>query len=637
MNIFQEILHKYWGYSSFRPLQEEIIESVYAKKDTLGLMPTGGGKSITFQVPALAMEGICIVVTPLIALMKDQVDNLRARNIKALAIYSGMSYQEILTTYDNAVFGDFKFLYISPERLNSKLFIQKVQAMKVCMLVVDEAHCISQWGYDFRPSYLHIASVRKYISDAAPILALTATATPNVVDDIQNQLRFETKNVFTKSFERKNLIYYVKTVEDKISELISILSKTSGCTLIYVRNRNKTKEIAEILQANELSADYFHAGLSSFEKSRKQEDWKNDKTRIIVCTNAFGMGIDKSNVRVVIHIDLPNSIEEYFQEAGRAGRDEKKSYALILNGSKDISRLRKRVIDEFPEQDFIRKVYDCLSYFFQIAEGYGEGEYHKFNIYNFVKAYKLSVLQTHHALKILSLSGYIDYQDDIDHKSRVEMIITRHELYQFEMKENESTILNFLLRRYTGLFSDYVTIDELEISHNTGISRRDIYDILVNLSKRNILNYIPASKDPMIGFLQARQASQYLYFRSEVYSDRLVKFRDRIAFVCDYVNQKLMCRSRFLLSYFGEIHNENCGKCDICREKTNTLNNCKFQELTKLVIERLREKNEILIREIPLLFDQYEQKEILDAIRINIDHQRFFFDGHSIKLIENGG
>lgn len=632
MSIFHDILENYWGYSSFRPLQEDIINSVYNGKDTLGLMPTGGGKSITFQVPAMAMDGICIVVTPLIALMKDQVDNLRKRGIKALAVYSGMQYQEILTAYDNAVLGDFKFLYISPERLNTSLFIQKLQAMKVSMLVIDEAHCISQWGYDFRPAYLNIVKIRPYICEKAPILALTATATKDVIEDIQNQLYFRAKNLFSKSFERKNITYSVKNVEDKVSELCNILNKTNGCTLIYVRNRNKTKEVSDILNSQGFVSDYFHAGLSSYDKILKQENWKSDKVRIMVCTNAFGMGIDKPDVRLVIHIDLPNSIEEYFQEAGRAGRDEKSALALILKYPKDINTLKKRVVDSFPERDFIKKVYENLCYFFQVAEGFGQNEYFKFNIYTFVHTYKLSVQQTHHALKILTLAGYIDYQDNVDNKSRIEIIITRQEMYLFDLSDIESDILNYILRKYTGIFSDFIPIDEVEISHKLNYKRKDVYNILISLAKRKIISYIPASQEPLIGFQLPRQDMKYIYLSKEVYNDRLTRYRERIGFVCEYVTQKVLCRSRFLLNYFGEKTTENCGTCDICKERNKTLNEKIFTSIKESILKIIEKHKELELSHLILQLNEYEEEDIVQVLRIVLDQESINFNGLTLSL-----
>lgn len=441
MDLYHKILKQYWGYDEFRPLQEDIIHSVSQGKDTLGLMPTGGGKSLTFQVPAMAMEGLCLVVTPLIALMKDQVDNLRQRNIKSLAVYSGMTRQEIITTLENAIFGDYKFLYVSPERLATQLFLSKLRDMNVCLLVVDESHCISQWGYDFRPSYLKIAAIREHLP-GVPVLALTATATPEVIDDIQEQLHFSKKNVFRKSFERKNLAYIVRNTENKPEELVRLLEKIKGSTIIYVRSRQKTKEMSDFLIQQGFSADFYHAGLRSEDKSRKQSCWKNNEKRIIVCTNAFGMGIDKPDVRLVVHTDLPNSVEEYFQEAGRAGRDGEKAFAVVLYHKNDTVKLKKRIRDEFPEREFISQVYDSLAYFFQVAEGFGVGMVYDFNIQQFCATYKYPLLPTHNALRILDLAGYIEYTDEIDNRSRLMFTVYRDDLYHYDFEREYEQLVN---------------------------------------------------------------------------------------------------------------------------------------------------------------------------------------------------
>ncbi|MDL2215274.1 ATP-dependent DNA helicase, partial [Dysgonomonas sp. OttesenSCG-928-M03] len=493
--FFHEILRQYWGYSEFRPLQEDIIRSVYSGKDCLGLMPTGGGKSITFQVPTMAMDGTCLVITPLIALMKDQVDNLKKKGIKAVAIYSGMSHNEIITALENVILGDFKFLYVSPERLGTQLFQDKLRNMNVCLLTVDESHCISQWGYDFRPSYLNIANIREQLPDV-PVLALTATATPDVTNDIQNILRFKEKNVFRKSFERKNLTYIVRESENKTASLIQILEKVQGTAIVYARSRQRTKEIANDLIHYGFSADYYHAGLSSDDKTRKQNAWKNNECRIIVSTNAFGMGIDKPDVRVVVHVDLPNSIEEYYQEAGRAGRDEEQAYAVILYSKTDSTKLKKRILDEYPEREFIGKVYESLSYFFQVAEGFGLDSTFDFNLYQFCSTYKYPILPTHNALKILDLAGYIEYTDEVDSQSRLMFTIYRDELYKYEFDKNYEHLINITLRLYTGLFADYVNINEATLGIHMQKSRTEIYEMLKVLSKRQIIDYIPAKKTP---------------------------------------------------------------------------------------------------------------------------------------------
>jgi len=515
-------------------------------------MPTGGGKSITFQVPALAMEGICIVVTPLIALMKDQVDNLRRLGIKATAVYSGMTRQEIIAQLENCIFGDYKFLYVSPERLGTDIFKSKLQAMNVCLLVIDESHCISQWGYDFRPSYLSIADIREELP-GVPVLALTATATPEVVNDIQERLHFREKNVFRKSFVRKNLSYIVRQTEDKINSLIYILGKVPGTAIVYVRNRKRTKEIAVLLQQAGISADFFHAGLNRDDKNLRQSRWKNNECRVIVSTNAFGMGIDKPDVRLVVHMDMPGSLEEYYQEAGRAGRDEQRAYAVALCSNIDCTKLKKRLADEFPDRDFISRVYDALGNYYQIAMGFGLDTVHDFSLVDFCTAYKFSHLQAHHALKILELAGYIEYTEEQENASRLVFTATRDELYKYLHQDKKTDeVIQMILRSYTGLFSDYVYINEGLISTRTGLSQQEIYEVLVRLSKYRIVNYIPHKKTPLIIYTRTREEIKYLSIPRSAYEERKERFESRINRVMEYINENRICRSRMLISYFGE-------------------------------------------------------------------------------------
>lgn len=530
-------------------------------------MPTGGGKSITFQVPALAMEGICIVVTPLIALMKDQVDNLRRLGIKATAVYSGMTRQEIIAQLENCIFGDYKFLYVSPERLGTDIFKSKLQAMNVCLLVIDESHCISQWGYDFRPSYLSIADIREELP-GVPVLALTATATPEVVNDIQERLHFREKNVFRKSFVRKNLSYIVRQTEDKINSLIYILGKVPGTAIVYVRNRKRTKEIAVLLQQAGISADFFHAGLNRDDKNLRQSRWKNNECRVIVSTNAFGMGIDKPDVRLVIHMDMPGSLEEYYQEAGRAGRDEQRAYAVALCSNIDCTKLKKRLADEFPDRDFISRVYDALGNYYQIAMGFGLDTVHDFSLVDFCTAYKFSHLQTHHALKILELAGYIEYTEEQENASRLVFTATRDELYKYLHQDKKTDeVIQTILRSYTGLFSDYVYINEGLISTRTGLSQQEIYEVLVRLSKYRIVNYIPHKKTPLIIYTRTREEIKYLSIPRSAYEERKKRFESRINRVMEYINENRICRSRMLISYFGEKGTSDCGCCDVCLAK----------------------------------------------------------------------
>lgn len=632
MDIYHKILKQYWGYDHFRPLQEDIIHSVCKGSDTLALMPTGGGKSLTFQVPAMVMDGLCVVVTPLIALMKDQVDNLWQRGIKALAVYSGMTRQEIITTLENAVLGDYKFLYVSPERLATDLFISKLKEMNVCLLAVDEAHCISQWGYDFRPSYTQIADIRQYIPDV-PVLALTATATPEVVDDIQTQLHFPKKNVFKKSFYRSNLSYIVREVEDKQAALINILEKVKGTAIVYVRSRQRTKEIAEYLIHNGISADYYHAGLSATDKSRKQNAWKCNELRVIVSTNAFGMGIDKSDVRIVVHLDLPNSIEEYFQEAGRGGRDEKRAYALILYARNDVGKLKKRILDEFPDRDFIVRIYEVLAYYFQVAEGYGMDKTFDFSLHHFCSIYKVPLLTAHNALKILDLAGYINYTDEIDNRSRLIFTVYRDELYHYNFDKEHEQIINTVLRLYTGLFTNYVTINEDEIAQRLAITRKSVYEALKLLSKKGILDYIPHKKTPLITYSLPRIDKKYLSISKTIYEERKGRFESRIHALINYVSRNDICRSRILLSYFGESDASDCGHCDVCKAKNDSgLTNKRFNDIALAVKSILSEGEHTVQTVMGKLEAYFPQQEIITVIRFLLDRNELQSANDKIKL-----
>ena len=527
MNKYQEILKQYWGYDSFRDLQEEIITSIGEGKDTLGLMPTGGGKSITFQVPALAQEGICIVITPLIALMKDQVQNLRKRGIKALAVYSGMTRQEILTALENCIFGDYKFLYISPERLDTDIFRTKLRSMKVSMITVDESHCISQWGYDFRPAYLKIAEIRALLP-GIPVLALTATATPEVVKDIQARLDFREENVFRMSFERKNLAYMVRQTDNKTQELLHILRKVPGSAIIYVRNRRRTKEITELLVNEDITADFYHAGLDNAVKDLRQKRWQSGEVRVMVATNAFGMGIDKPDVRIVLHLDLPDSLEAYFQEAGRAGRDGEKAYAVILYTKTDRTTLHRRVVDTFPDKEYILNVYEHLQYYYQMAMGDGFQCVREFNLEEFCRKFKYFPVPVDSALKILTQAGYLEYTDEQDNASRILFTIRRDELYKLrEMGTEAEALIQMILRSYTGVFTDYAYISEATLSVRTGLTREQIYNILVTLTKRRIVDYIPHKKTPYI-ILRAN-GRNFVLCTSPLLSTKSVKLGMKLA------------------------------------------------------------------------------------------------------------
>lgn len=567
MNNYRDILKQYWGYDAFRGIQEEIIESIGKGQDTLGLMPTGGGKSITFQVPALAQEGVCIVITPLIALMKDQVQNLKSKGIKATAIYSGMTKQEIQTALGNCIFGNYKFLYISPERLETELFQSKLKSLRVSMITVDESHCISQWGYDFRPAYLNIANIRKLLP-GVPVLALTATATPEVVKDIQQRLDFERENVFRMSFERKNLVYVTRKTDNKDAELIHILSRMTGSAIVYVRSRKRTKDITELLQSKDITANFYHAGLSNAVKDQRQQDWQADRCRVMVATNAFGMGIDKPDVRLVVHYDLPDSPEAYFQEAGRAGRDGKKAYAVILNASSDATILRKRISDTFPEKEYIRKVYEHIQYFFQMALGDGLGCVREFNLEKFCQTFRHFPIQADSALKILTQAGYLEYTDEQDNASRVLFTINKEELYRIhEMEREADMIIQLILRMYTGVFTDYAYISEDALALRSGLTRQRVYQLLVMLSQRGIIDYIPHKKTPYIIYTRERIEAEKINLPKEVYEDRKERYVSRIQSMVDYVTNTTVCRSRMLLAYFGEKDGHDCGQCDVCLRK----------------------------------------------------------------------
>ena len=558
------ILKQYWGYDRFRGIQEDIIDSISKNKDTLVLMPTGGGKSITFQVPALAKEGMCLVITPLIALMKDQVQNLKKRGIKALAIYSGMSRQDIIITLENCIFGNYKFLYISPERLDTEIFRTKLRKMHISMITVDESHCISQWGYDFRPAYLKIAEIRELLPDV-PVLALTATATPEVVKDIQARLHFRHKNVFRMSFERNNLAYIVRKTENKTAELLHILRSMPGSAIVYVRNRRRTKEITELLNNEHITADFYHAGLDDATKDIRQHRWQSGESRVMVATNAFGMGIDKPDVRIVIHMDLPDSIEAYFQEAGRAGRDGQKAYAVILYAKSDKTTLHKRIPDTFPEKEYIRDVYEHLQYYYQMAMGDGLDCVREFNIEDFCRKFKYFPVPVDSALRILTQAGYLEYTAEQDSTSRILFTIRRDELYRLrEMGEDMDRLIQAVLRSYTGVFTDYTYINEDSLAIRTGLTRRQIYEMLVHLAKLRIVSYIPHKKTPYIIYTRERVEAQRIHISPEVYEHRKARYETRINAMLDYVTNDTVCRSRMLLDYFGERNEHNCGQCDTC-------------------------------------------------------------------------
>lgn len=571
---YQLILKKFWGYDDFRGIQREIIESIGSGHDTLGLMPTGGGKSVTFQVPALSMEGVCVVITPLIALMKDQVHHLRQKGINAAAVYSGMQRDDIIRILENCILGSTKLLYVSPERLGSELFQTKLRHMQVSFITVDEAHCISQWGYDFRPSYLQIVDIRRICPDV-PVLALTATATPRVVEDICEKLSQpltvnsqQPFHVFRMSFERKNLAYLVRHAMDKRTELIQLLEGEKGAAIVYVRSRRHAREIAEHLTEAGLSATFYHAGLEHAEKDKRQRDWQHDRVRIMVATNAFGMGIDKADVRIVAHYDLPDSIEAYFQEAGRAGRDGQPARAILLYNNADEPKLIKRVSDTFPEKDYIRKVYDHLAYYYQIATGDGFGVSREFNIDDFCHKFNHFPIRVHAALQILQRAGYIEYTEEQDNQARVKFLVTRDDLYRLRGENpNEEKVIVALLRNYGGLFADYGFIDESMIAYQCGMKSNEIYDILKELSQKHVIHFIPRKQVPYIRYMQRREDSEHISLPPAIYEERLEQYQQRINAMLRYANSNDKCRSRQLLEYFGEKDTKDCGQCDVCLNK----------------------------------------------------------------------
>lgn len=584
---YKSILKKYWGYEEFRLVQEKIVASIANGEDTLGLMPTGGGKSITFQVPALAMEGMCVVITPLIALMTDQVENLKKRGIKAAAIHSGLGRHEMKVMLDNAMYGAYKFLYISPERLGNEDFRTRLGHSNVSFLTIDEAHCISQWGYDFRPSYLNIARARE-LKPEIPILALTATATPEVVEDIQLKLAFREENVIRSDFSRNNLVYFVRQSESKMSDLIKVVHSIHGSGIVYARNRKKTREIAEQLRREGIDADYYNAGLSYEVRQQKQDNWTQGKTRVIAATNAFGMGIDKPDVRFVVHVDFPDSLEEYFQEAGRAGRDGKKSFAVLLAGSRDKATLKQRLTNSFPEIDYVKQVYNAVSNFMQVPIGGGKGIAFDFNLHDFVTAYKLQPIQAFSALKLLEQQGYIEVTDEMKNPSRIFFVINRDDLYKFQVKNSKfDGFIKLVLRSYTGLFSDYVSINEEVLAKRAGITRDAVYQYFVRLGQMNVIKYIPGKRTALLVYLEERLPDKSVYISPENYHHRKERYERRIAAMSEYGFREDKCRSVQLLNYFGQSEADECGQCDYCRNKDKHLSADEYKKIRNEIIEHV--------------------------------------------------
>lgn len=621
----RQILTRYWGHSTFRPLQEEIMMSVISGRDTLALMPTGGGKSVTFQVPAMATDGICIVVTPLVALMRDQVIRLRSMDIKAQAIHSGMTREEIDIALDNCVYGDFKFLYISPERIGTSLFQARAQKLNVNLIAVDEAHCISQWGYDFRPSYLKIASLREIVQPGVPVLALTATATDNVVKDITEKLGFRQSNILKTSFKRHNISYIVRKVEDKETYLADTLRKTRGSGIVYVRNRKKTKEIAEMLLARGIPSDFYHAGLPAEMRERKQTSWTAGNTRIIVSTNAFGMGIDKPDVRFVVHWDIPDCIESYFQESGRAGRDGKPSYAVMMWNEEDKRRVLDSVRHRFPPIEKIKDVYEALGNYLDIPVGSGKNNVYDFDMAGFVTRFRLPVTEAYNSLTFLQREGYVEFTEEINNPSRVHFLIGRDELYKFQVaNESFDSFIKLLLRSYTGMFSDYVPVNEEFLSNKAGVSRDTIYQYLIRLASQHVISYIPGKKTPLVIYTEERLDRKSLHISPDNYLRVKEKYEYRIGKMLEYVENETRCRSSVLLDYFSE-ESDRCGECDICKSR-NELELSKYEfDLILAEIRTRLEKEEhdhaSLVKSI-----DYQQEKVIRVVRWLLDHNKIETD-----------
>jgi ATP-dependent DNA helicase RecQ len=627
INIEQcrKILTRYWGFTSFKPLQEDIIRSVAEGNDTLALMPTGGGKSITFQIPAMIKEGTCLVITPLIALMKEQVSRLNSLEIKSIAIHSAMSREEIDIALENCIYGDYKFLYISPERISTQIFQAKIGRLNLSLVAVDEAHCISQWGYDFRPSYLKIASLRNLIAPEVPFLALTATATPQVIEDIMNKLAFRQKNVLRTSFLRKNISYLVRQAEEKGTYLVKTLNKVNGSGIVYVRSRKRCKEVAEILVENGINADFYHAGLPDELRDKKQAAWSAGETRVIVATNAFGMGIDKADVRFVIHWDIPDSIENYFQESGRVGRDNKPAYAVLLYSPSDKTRLNDSLRQKFPPVDKIKDIYEALCNYLQVPLGSGKDNVFDFNIADFVSRFRLPVIETFNSLAFLQREGYVEFTEEINNPSRVHFVVGRDDLYKFQVaNESFDGFIKLLLRSYTGMFTEFVAINEESLARKAAITRDTVYQYLVKLSSMNIIRYIPGKKTSLVIFTEERLVRKALMISPENYLHVKEKYTARLGKMIDYAESKNRCRSVILLDYFGE-ESDRCGICDVCRER-NELDLSKYEfdlileEIKSILLEKEPDSEE-LVKMI-----SYPEEKVIKVIRWLLDHNKLIQD-----------
>lgn len=624
-----EVLQKHWGYDSFRPLQLEIIESVLSGHDTLGLLPTGGGKSLTFQVPAMMLPGVTLVVTPLISLMKDQVDNLLDRGIRAVHFHSGLTRREVDLALTRCRLGKAKLAYVSPERLQNENFIAELRSLPISLIVVDEAHCISQWGYDFRPSYLKIARLRELAGENVPVLALTASATPDVTKDIMRSLQFKEERIFAKSFSRDNLSYVVRYADFKDAMLLKVLRSTAGCSIIYVRSRKRTREIAEMLMREGISSDFYHAGLSPEDKNEKQNRWKADEVRVMVATNAFGMGIDKPDVRLVVHYDLPSSLEEYYQEAGRAGRDGKEAYAVVIASKYDKSTLSRRVADSFPDKDFIRHVYELAGNFLDVAVGEGYGQVYEFNFTLFCHTFNLPPVPTQSALILLTRSGYIEYVEETTSRSRLMVIMKKNELYSLDLDTDTEEVFQYVLRNYTGLFADYVYINEVMIAQSLRLSSETVYQSLLYLTRLHAIHYIPRKTTPYIIYTTSRELPKYLIIPLEVYERQRERMERRIDAMKNFAFGMEGCRVNTMLRYFGETPECECGKCDLCRAKkranmqaTNRIDDTTLTEsILYLASQPGGRTVDHIIAQISAPFDTVIAKirQLLDARILNFD------------------
>ena len=615
----KEILKKYWGYDSFLSKQENVIHSILDAKDTLTLLPTGGGKSICFQVPALMMEGICVVISPLIALINDQVTSLKTKNIRALAITSGMSFSELDIALDNCIYGNYKFLYLSPERIESEMVRQRLKKMNINLLVVDEAHCISEWGYNFRPSYLKIAEIREIIS--APIIALTATATPLVVKDIQEKLKFDNGNIISTSFYRDELSYVVLKQDDKDSKLIQILNRVKGTSIIYCRTRKETKRIHLLLSEYGITSHFYHAGLDLVERASKQKQWQLNHVRVMVATNAFGMGINKKDVRLVVHNHIPFSMEAYFQEAGRAGRDKKLSYSILLYNDLDINDLKKQINNHYPKIEFIKSIYQNISNYLGIAIGDGEHQEFSFNISEFCKRYNLNQLQTFNSIKLLEKEDYIKLSEAIHQPSRLFIKVTHTELYQFQIANKQYDILlKILLRSYGSLFDNFTKIQENIIAKRAQLSTQEVKDFLTNLKQMDILDYIPQNSNPKLLMLKTRVDSKYISLSKETLETRKANEEAKAASVIKYASNQYQCRSHVLQNYFGEEDNKRCGKCDVCLERNKLkINDQEFEAIT-LAVQNLISQNPMHVDDIIMAIVEFREDKMISVLQFLSDN-----------------